>query len=35
MEITFMKEIKIGQKPRSACYPVQNLVSSILLSKNI
>jgi len=30
-----MEEIKIRQKPRSACYPVQHLVSSILLSKNI
>jgi len=29
-----MEETKIRQKPRSACYPVHNLVSSILLSKN-
>jgi len=29
-----MEEIKIRQKPRSGCFPVQHLVSSILLSKN-
>jgi hypothetical protein len=30
-----MEETKIRQRPRSACYPVHNLVSSIFLSKNI
>jgi hypothetical protein len=30
-----MEETKIRQKPRSACYPVHNPLSSIFLSKNI